>query len=75
MLVVLYDKSFFYYFETFSNLENLIINTSFEIVTLKCKIGMSGQIYAPTAVSVGKEPPALLEKVNECTSEPVWTLR
>jgi hypothetical protein len=43
-------------------------NTTYEIVTLKCKMGMSGQIHARTNVSAGKELPALLEQVNECIS-------
>jgi len=59
---------------TFSNFYNLITNTSYDFVTLKCKMWVSGQIHAPTAVSAGKEPTALLEQVNECTPEPVWTL-
>jgi hypothetical protein len=60
---------------TLSNFDNLITNTNYEIVTLECKMGMSGQIYAPTAVSAGeKKLTALLEQVNECTPEPIWTL-
>jgi len=36
---------------------------------------MSGQIHTPIAVFAGKEPPALLEQVNACTSVAVCTLR